>query len=157
MCPPQMSHEALAETSVIAMRAAATRELKLNGESEKPTLQTDLERAGEKMAPALGPTPHANATIYSNTCEGAQLVDDVAGDDSVDAVAQKSYAKVQTGMEVPLRSTSGYILSENPWPKTPNTDGCLTGAGVPFPEPGDPDSNSSLTSKKSSFTGTIFY
>ena len=42
----------------------------------------------------------------------------LAGNNSVDPVARKSYAKVQTGKEVPLRSTSGYILPENPWPKT---------------------------------------
>ena len=69
------------------------------------------------MAPAPESTLHANTVKHSSNCEGAQPVADFAHDISVDAVTRKSFAKVQTGKEIPLRSTSGYILPENRWPK----------------------------------------
>ena len=110
ICPPQMQNDvALAETLVIAMRIAAMRELKLNGESETPTLQTVLELRRKENGSCIG---------IDTACQYKTVPDGLADDNSVNAVARKSYAKVQTGKEVPLCSTSGYILPEHPWPKT---------------------------------------
>ena len=56
--------------------------------------------------------------MYSSTYEEAQPIAGFALDNSVDALTRKSFAKAQMGIEIPLRSASGYILPNNPWPKT---------------------------------------
>ena len=92
-------------------------QLKLYNVSENLALQTVLEFAGKKMDPASESTLRERTSRYNSTYEGARPIDDLA-DDSVDAVTRKSYAKAQTGKEVALRSTNGYIMPVNPWPKT---------------------------------------
>ena len=62
------------------MRIAATRELKLNGESEPPTLQEVLDFAGKRMPLRKKPTPHVNTGRCNSTYEGAQQTDDLADD-----------------------------------------------------------------------------
>ena len=52
---------------------------------------------------------------FVSTHEGDQPLADFALDNSVDAVTRNSYAKVQTGMDILLRSVGGYIL---PWLRT---------------------------------------
>ena len=43
--------------------------------------------------------------------------DDDADDDTEDAMACRDLAKEQTGIKIPLRSTSKFCLPTNPWPK----------------------------------------
>ena len=109
-----MNDVALAETLVIAMRRAAMREMKLNNEPEKPTLQTILEFGGEKMAPAPESTPHANTKIYSSTYEGAQPIVELSGDSFVDAAARKSYAKLEWKFHFVRRVGTSYHRVRGP-------------------------------------------
>ena len=69
------------------------------------------------MIPAVESTPHANVMIYHSTYEGAELITKFMDVDSDDTEARRSLAKVQTGQEIPLRSTSDFLLPINPWPK----------------------------------------
>ena len=61
------------------------------------------------MDSAVESTPHANAVIFNSTHEGAAPIAAFMDDD---------FIKEQTGEEILLRSTSGYLLPGNPWPKT---------------------------------------
>ena len=70
MWPPEMNDVSLAEAVVITMRVAAPKEMKLNVEVDKPTLQMILEFDGERMEPAVESTPHTNAMIFNSTYEG---------------------------------------------------------------------------------------
>ena len=70
-----MNDVALAQMVVIAVRLAAMRELKLNGEGETPILQTVLEFAGQRMA-ADGPCARIDAAcqykeIKQHLCRGS--------------------------------------------------------------------------------------
>ena len=51
--PLEMNDVSLAEAVVIAMRIAAMKEMQLNNEVNKPTLQTVLEFGGERAEPAV--------------------------------------------------------------------------------------------------------
>ena len=102
-----MNDVSLAENVVIAVRNAAMQELTLNAETEKPTLQSILEFEGNRMARASSKsTPRANTQIYSNTCEGSELIAKFMDDDSEDTMARRTLAKEQTGMKIPLRSSA---------------------------------------------------
>ena len=73
------------------------RELKLNGESETPTLHEVLEFAGKRMGPCARIDSACKHKEINSTYEGAQPIDDLVDDHSVEAVARTSYAKEQTG------------------------------------------------------------
>ena len=129
-CPPEMNDIAVAEMLIIEVRLAAIREMSTNSECQRPSLQKVLELAGESMALAPESTPHANTMVFSSTFEGAQPLAKFASDDSVDAISRKSFAKVQTGSEIPLRSTRGNTLPDAPWPKTAEVVDTYTGVAV---------------------------
>ena len=71
-----------------------------------------LEFNADRMAPAVESTPHANAMIFKNAHEGATPITDFMDDNSMDTEARGG--KGQTGEEIPLLSTSGYLLPVNP-------------------------------------------
>ena len=64
--PPELS---LAESVALAMRIAAMKEIQMNIEAEKPTLQMVLEFNGDPMDPAVEAIPHANAMVFNSTYE----------------------------------------------------------------------------------------
>ena len=74
----------LAEAVVITMRIAVMKETWMNVEVDKPTLQMVLEFNGDRMAPAVESTPHANAMIFNSTYEGATPITDFLDDNSMD-------------------------------------------------------------------------
>ena len=91
MCPPEMNDVSLAEAVVIAMRIAATKEMKLNNDVSKPTLQTVLEFGGERAELAVESAPHTNVMIYNSTYEGAELIADFMDDEFVDTEASRAW------------------------------------------------------------------
>ena len=118
---PELNDVALAEDVVIAMTIAAMTELTMNTEVAKPIARSILEFDGGRMTPAVESNPHSNLMIYNSTFDGAELITKFADADSEDTEARRSLAKVQTGTEIPLRSTSDFHLPTNPWPKPVET------------------------------------
>ena len=80
-------------------------------------MESILEFDGPQMDPAVESAPRANTKIYNSTCEGAELMPKFMDDDSEDTRARRNLAKEQTGMEIPLRSSSAFCPPTNPWPK----------------------------------------
>ena len=88
-----MNDTSLAENVVIVTRIAAMRELAVNVEIAKSTLQSILEFDGRRMEPTMESTSHAKY--------GSQEFD------------QRTIGKT-----IPLRSPSNFCFPTNPWPKS---------------------------------------
>ena len=88
-----------------------------NNERPRPTLQDVLELKGYKMTPAPESTPHANTTTCSSSSEGTQQLPQYVPVDSVDTASRQTFAHLQTGLEIPLRSSGDYTPFVTTWPK----------------------------------------
>ena len=58
------------------------------------------------MIPAPESTPHENTMIYDSAFERAQQIVRIAPPDSIDTASRQTFAHLQTGLEIPLRSAS---------------------------------------------------
>ena len=102
-CPPELNDASLAENVVIAMRYAAIKEMYLNTEVQKPTLEEILEFKGSRMDCTIEATPHRNAQAYLSTYEGGWVIQDFEVGDADEIRNQRALAKEQLGMEIPMR------------------------------------------------------
>ena len=74
LCPPELNDTSLAENVVIAMRAAAIRDMYISSEVQKPSLEEVLEFNGPRMECTMESTPHSNTQAYRSTYEGGGLM-----------------------------------------------------------------------------------
>ena len=115
LCPPELNDVSLAENVVIAMRYAAIKEMCLNTEVQKPSLEEILEFKGARMDCTIEATPHQNAQAYLSTYEGGGVIQEFETENADEVKNQR--AKEQLGMEIPLRSVGAYSSPSNPWPR----------------------------------------
>ena len=72
--PPELNDVALAESVVIHMRYAAIKEMYLNTEVQKPSLEEVLEFQGPRMDFTAEATPHPDTRAYTSPYEGGEVM-----------------------------------------------------------------------------------
>ena len=122
LCPPELNDVSLAESVVIAMRCAAIKEMLLNTEVQKPSLEEILEFNGPRMDCTIEATPHPNTQAYLSTCEGGGVIQEFEEGDADEIRTQRALTKEQLGVEIPLRSAGAYSPPKNPWPREKETE-----------------------------------
>ena len=110
LCPPELSDVALAETVVIKMRMAAIREIHLNTEVNKPSLDEVLEYQGLRMECSVESTPHEKACIYAAAHDGGNLLPQF-GELAARTAAEEGEVKIYT------KSCGEFAATVNPWPR----------------------------------------
>ena len=110
LCPPELNDVSLAESVVITMRYAAIKQMYLNTEVQKPSLEDILEFKGDRMACTVEATPHPNARAYLSAYEGGGVMQEFEVENADEIKDQK-----QQGMEI--RSEGAYSCPVNPWPR----------------------------------------
>ena len=106
---------------VILMRYAAIKEMYLNPEVQKPSLEEVLEFQGPRMDCTEESTPHSEARAYSSAYEGGEVMQKFEIENAKDAMDQ-STAEKQRGMVFPVRSEGEHSGVTNPWPRDPEAE-----------------------------------
>ena len=114
LCPPERNDASLAESVVIHMGYAAIREMYLNTEVQKPSLEEILDFHGPRMDFTEESTPHPEARAYLSAHEGGEVLQDFEIEDEGDE--KKSIERKTRDMVFPLRSEGQYSAPTNPWP-----------------------------------------
>ena len=122
LCPPELNDVSLAGNVVIAMRFAAIREMYLNTEVQKPSLEEILECKGSRMDCTIEATPQEDAQAYLSTYEGGGVIQEFEVGNAIEDKNRRVPAKEQLGMEMPLRSEGAYSSPNNPWPRDLETE-----------------------------------
>ena len=105
---------ALAEIVVILMRYAATKEVNLNTEVQKPSIADVLEFKGATMECAIESTPHEETCIYTSVLEGGNLMQKFK-DDELQNMADDGDGQREQGY--PIHATGTYATVQTPWPR----------------------------------------
>ena len=108
----------LAESVVLA----AMKEIQLNTEVQKPSLEEILEFNGLRMECTIEATPHQNAQAYLSACEGGGVMQEFEVGNADEIRTKRAIAKEQLGIEMPLRSAGAYSSPNNPWPRELETE-----------------------------------
>ena len=90
LCPPELNDVSLAESVVIHMRYAAIKEMYLNTEVQKPSLEEILEFQGPRMDFTEESTPHPEARAYLSAYEGGEVLQDFEIEDKGDEKNQRA-------------------------------------------------------------------
>ena len=105
LCPPELNDVSLAESVVILMRYAVIKELSLNTEVQKPSVEEVLEFQG----PRMDCTPHSEARAYSSAYEGGEVMQKFEVENTKDAMDQ-STAEKHRGILLPVSQKESTVV-----------------------------------------------
>ena len=96
------------------MRCAAIKEINLNTEVQKPSLEEVLEFQGPRIMDCTEEsTPHPEARAYSSTNEGGEVMKQFEAEGAMDLQTTEG----QQDMAFPVSAEGRYGSPTNPWPR----------------------------------------